>query len=97
MRTVAVPPKAETYRAAVPISRFIGSDFAIFAAYSVERSIPSVCDGLRTCSRKIIWTVLEGGHVSAKTEIKVAQIAAATSAKTQYLHGKAHAARSRDY
>lgn len=88
VRTTANPPAAETYRANVPISRFFQTDYAIYAEYDVDRKIPSVCDGLKTCARKIMWVAWERNYVCSASRVKVAQLGAAVAERTMYLHGE---------
>lgn len=51
-----------------------------------KRSLPNAIDGLKESQRKIVYTAkLRGLH---KTELKVAQFAAAVAEKTAYHHGE---------
>ena len=86
---IANVPVAETYSAPVPIPHFIDRDVALFGVYSMERSIPSVCDGLKVCQRKVMWvTMFVRSYISKGNEVKVAQLGAAVSEISMYLHGE---------
>ena len=84
----ASPPAAESYRANVPIGRFVHSDLLLFSIYSVQRAIPSITDGLKIAQRKIMHVTLTRGHTSSAKRAKVAQLGAAVAADTLYLHGE---------
>ena len=84
----ASPPVAESYRANVPIGRFVHSDLLLFSIYSVQRAIPSITDGLKIAQRKIMHVTLTRGHTNRAKEAKVAQLAAAVAADTLYIHGE---------
>ena len=75
VRTTANPPAAETYRANVPIARFFQTDYAIYAEYDVDRKIPSVCDGLKTCARKIVWVTWERNYLCSASRVKASKAA----------------------
>jgi DNA topoisomerase-2 len=57
-----------------------------FSTYSYRRAIPSLCDGLKTTQRKILWTMAKQNIW--KNEKKVAQIKGAVSDIAQYHHGE---------
>jgi DNA topoisomerase-2 len=68
------------------ISNFFKDDYTNFAAYDVFRKISNCVDGFKNTSRKVAYTMTKkyGGN----DKIKVAQLAAAVSEFTQYLHGE---------
>jgi len=57
----------------------------LFSRYDVERSIPSVVDGLKPSQRKILFSALKRNLTS---EIKVAQFAGYVSEHAGYHHGE---------
>ena len=85
----AQPPTALAYNNNVTIGDFINRDLVFYSVYSVHRALPSVCDGFRICSRKIIFTCFLKNLTSSAKKLKVAQLAASTAAETVYLHGEA--------
>ena len=70
----------------VPYSDFIHKDLIHFSYYNLERSIPSIMDGLKTSQRKILYAAFKR-NLSA--EIRVAQFAGYVSEHTGYHHGEA--------
>lgn len=64
--------------------QFIDSEFIEFSRYDNERSIPSVCDGLKPVQRKVIYTGLKKAY--AKTP-KVFLFASDTVRESDYHHG----------
>lgn len=85
----AQPPPPLDYSADFTITDFVDRDLVHYAAYSLHRAIPSVCDGLKPSQRKILFTTFERGYTTPAREIKVAQLAGAVAEKTLYLHGEA--------
>lgn len=75
--------KTDTGDCDTSIEHFVNGDLRAFELYSNKRSIPSVCDGLKTSQRKIIHTVKK--HTQ---ETKVAQLAAIVANDTNYHHGE---------
>jgi DNA topoisomerase-2 len=69
----------------IPVEDFINKDLILFSRYDVERSIPSVVDGLKPSQRKILFSALKRNLTS---EIKVAQFAGYTSENAGYHHGE---------
>lgn len=69
----------------VSISDFINKDMIHFSVYDNERSIPSICDGLKISQRKILWSCFKRNLVE---EIKVAQLAGYISEHAGYHHGE---------
>jgi DNA topoisomerase-2 len=66
-------------------SEFIDKDLKHFSNYDNERSIPSLCDGLKTSQRKILYGCFKR---KLHKEIKVAQLAGYISEHTGYHHGE---------
>ena len=64
----------------------INRELKHFSTYSYRRAIPSVCDGLKTVQRKILWHMIQSGMW--KTEKKVAQIKGSVADKADYHHGE---------
>ena len=88
-QATAAPPAAIKYDATVPIGTFIKNEvIGSYSVYSVHRALPSVCDGMRICARKIVHTAERKNISSLARKMKVAQLAAATAAETMYLHGE---------
>ena len=65
---------------------FVNKDLIHFSNYNLERSIPSVMDGLKTSQRKILYAAFKR---NLKSEIKVAQFAGYVSEHSAYHHGEA--------
>ena len=70
----------------VSISDFINKDLIHFSNYDNHRSIPSVFDGLKPSTRKIMYCAFKR---NLRTEIKVAQLAGYVSEHGSYHHGEA--------
>ena len=70
----------------VKYDEFVHKDLIHFSYYNLERSIPSVMDGLKTSQRKILFAALKRNLTS---EIRVAQFAGYVSEHTGYHHGEA--------
>lgn len=64
---------------------FINKDLIHFSNYNLERSIPSICDGLKRSTRKILYSCLKRNLVK---EIRVAQLAGYVSEHAAYHHGE---------
>jgi DNA topoisomerase II len=79
--TVLVPPGNK-----VKYDDFINKDLIHFSYYNLERSIPSVMDGLKTSQRKILYAAFKRNLTQ---EIRVAQFAGYVSEHTGYHHGEA--------
>ena len=72
----------------IGISEVLNKQTVQFSLYDNHISIPSVVDGLKPSQRKIIYaTDLKKLKYSGST-IKIAQLAAYTAEKTNYLHGE---------
>ena len=65
---------------------FIDKDLIHFSNYDNERSIPNLCDGLKTSHRKIMFCC---DKRNLKNEIRVAQLAGYVSEHGAYHHGEA--------
>ena len=74
---------------AVPIPDFIHKEMIHFSNDDINRSIPSLVDGLKPSTRKILYGAILRKLNSAKDEIKVAQLSGFVSDKTCYHHGEA--------
>ena len=69
----------------LPYEDFIHKDLIHFSYYNLERSIPSVMDGLKTSQRKILWSAFKRRLTA---EIRVAQFAGYVSEHSGYHHGE---------
>jgi DNA topoisomerase-2 len=79
--TALVPPGNK-----VQYNDFINKDLIHFSYYNLERSIPSIMDGLKTSQRKILFAAFKRNLTQ---EIRVAQFAGYVSEHTGYHHGEA--------
>ncbi len=70
----------------VPFYEFIHKDLKHFSNYDLERSIPSLIDGLKPSLRKILYGIIKK---NVSKEIKVAQLAGYVSEHCGYHHGEA--------
>jgi DNA topoisomerase-2 len=70
----------------VSISDFINKDLIHFSNYDNHRSIPSIFDGLKPSTRKIMFCAFKR---NLRSEIKVAQLAGYVSEHGAYHHGEA--------
>jgi DNA topoisomerase-2 len=66
---------------------FINKELIHFSKYDLERSIPSLCDGLKISQRKILYACFKRNLY--KDEIRVAQLAGYVSEHAAYHHGEA--------
>ena len=71
----------------VTFEDFVNKELIHFSNYDNDRSMPSVCDGLKTSQRKILWSCFKRNLTSE--EIRVAQLAAYVSEHSAYHHGEA--------
>ena len=69
----------------LPYDEFVHRDLIHFSYYNLERSIPSIMDGLKTSQRKILFGCLKR-NLTAK--VKVAQLAGYISEHSGYHHGE---------
>lgn len=65
---------------------FVDRDLIHFSNYDVERSIPSVIDGLKISQRKVLFACFKRKLV--RDEIRVAQLAGYVSEHAAYHHGE---------
>ena len=70
----------------VSFNDFIEKEFKHFSNYDLERSIPSICDGMKPSQRKVMYSCFKR---NLKKEIKVAQLAGYVSEHSAYHHGEA--------
>ena len=75
-----------TSKSYVSYDEFIDNDMIHFSKYDNERSIPNICDGLKLCLRKIVYSAFKKKLCS---EIKVAQFSGYVSEHSGYHHGEA--------
>ena len=68
--------------ATISTDAFVRSELLYFSAYDVQRSIPSVIDGLKISQRKVVFVS------RSSKNMKVAQLASTVALKTMYLHGE---------
>lgn len=65
---------------------FIDKDLKHFSNYDNQRSIPSICDGLKPSLRKILFACFKR---NLKKDIRVSQLAGYISENANYHHGEA--------
>lgn len=70
----------------IPFEEFIQKDFIHFSNRDLERSIPSLCDGLKESQRKILFGCFK--RKLYNKEIKVAQLSGYISEVSAYHHGE---------
>jgi DNA topoisomerase-2 len=70
----------------VPIPEFVDKELVLFSRADVERSIPSVVDGLKPSQRKVLYAAFKRKLTS---DVKVAQFAGYVAEHTAYHHGEA--------
>lgn len=75
-----------TSKSYVSYDEFIDNDMIHFSKYDNERSIPNMCDGLKLCLRKIVYSAFKK---KLHSEIKVAQFSGYVSEHSGYHHGEA--------
>ena len=73
----------------VAIPDFIHKELKHFSNDDLNRSIPSICDGLKISTRKILYSTFLRKLFTKKDELRVAQLAGYVSDKTCYHHGEA--------
>jgi DNA topoisomerase II len=69
----------------VSFQDFINKELKWFSMYDNQRSIPSLCDGLKPGMRKILYYTLKNNITK---DIKVAQLSGYISAEMSYHHGE---------
>lgn len=70
----------------VKFEEFINKELIHFSNYDNERSIPSICDGLKPGQRKVLFSCFKRNLTK---RIKVAQLAGYVSEQSAYHHGEA--------
>lgn len=65
---------------------FINKELILFSLADLQRSIPSLLDGLKTSQRKVLYGAFKK---KLKSEIKVAQLSGYVSEHSAYHHGEA--------
>ena len=65
--------------------KFINRELILFSMYDNQRSIPSMCDGLKPSERKILYACFKK---NLREEIKVAQLVGYIGEHTAYHHGE---------
>lgn len=71
----------------ITFNDFINRELILFSNMDLERSIPSLVDGLKPGQRKVLFTCLKRNLVNK--EIKVAQLAGSVAELSAYHHGEA--------
>ena len=69
----------------ISYNKFINRELILFSMYDNQRSIPSICDGLKPSERKILYGCFKK---NLRDEIKVAQLVGYISEQTAYHHGE---------
>lgn len=67
------------------MSHFVCNQLCEFSYYNVQRTIPSIVDGLKTCQRKIMYVAMKLKHTD---KVKVAQLIGRIADETHYQHGE---------
>ena len=69
----------------ISYQEFINRELVLFSLYDNQRSIPSLCDGLKPSERKILYGCFKR---NLKEEVKVAQLIGYISEHSAYHHGE---------
>ena len=69
----------------ISYQEFINRELVLFSLYDNQRSIPSLCDGLKPSERKILFACFKR---NLKEEVKVAQLIGYISEHSAYHHGE---------
>lgn len=69
----------------ITYSDFINKDLILFSRADLQRSIPSMVDGLKAGQRKILFCAFKR---KLKSDVKVAQLAGYVSEHSAYHHGE---------
>ncbi len=69
----------------ITYQEFINRELVLFSLYDNQRSIPSLCDGLKPSERKILYGCFKR---NLKEEVKVAQLIGYISEHSAYHHGE---------
>lgn len=67
---------------------FVNYDLIVHSDENCSRMLPSVMDGYKESTRKIVYALLSEGEKYKKKELKVSQLAGLVSQKTEYHHGE---------
>ena len=73
----------------ISIPNFINKELILFSYDDCDRSLPSVCDGLKPSQRKVLYGAFLKKIYTQDKEIRVSQLAAYVAEKTSYHHGEA--------
>lgn len=73
------------HAATIDFKEFVDKELIHFSNYDVQRSIPSLCDGLKISQRKILYCCFKKDWTK---ECRVAQLAAYVSENSAYHHGE---------
>lgn len=68
----------------IKLTDFFNNDYVNYAGYDNTRKIASYIDGLKSGSRKVIYTILEK---NIKDPLKVSQLSSKVAEFAEYLHG----------
>jgi DNA topoisomerase-2 len=68
----------------VEYTDFINKELIHFSVSDLQRSIPSICDGLKPSQRKVLFYMLKNNVIK---EMKVSQLSGYISAEMSYHHG----------
>lgn len=79
----------QTSQRRVTIPEFVDRELIHFSNDDINRSIPSVVDGLKPSTRKILYGTILYKLLEKKDEKRVSQLAGFVSANTCYHHGEA--------
>ncbi len=74
-------------RPEVSYRELVHRDLIHFSQYDLERSIPSMVDGLKVSQRKVLYACFAGNLV--RGEVRVSTLASDTTARAHYNHGEA--------
>ena len=69
----------------ISYEKFINRELILFSMYDNQRSIPSLCDGLKPSERKILFGCFKR---NLRDEVKVAQLVGYISEHSAYHHGE---------
>ena len=69
----------------ISYEKFINRELILFSMYDNQRSIPSLCDGLKPSERKILFGCFKR---NLRDEVKVAQLTGYISEHSAYHHGE---------
>lgn len=93
--TAHVPETGLANATYLPISKYIDKIAIKHSLDNVKRSLPKMLDGLKEVQRKVLYVLTkECKWGDKKDEIKVAELAAALTGKTNYHHGEMSAAKA---